>query len=77
LQSGYTVEDEGSDKPPFDQMPSVGFPVGGKILEPSVVHPEPPSVKNNKTPAEDEDGNMGPKFVLAYAVLVLINTILH
>jgi hypothetical protein len=50
---------------------------GGKILEPTVVHPEPPSIKNNKTPAEDQDGNMGPKFVLIHSLCILIVIILY
>jgi hypothetical protein len=44
-------------------MLSITDPGGGKILEPTVVHPEPPSIKNNKIPAEGQDGNLGPKFV--------------
>jgi hypothetical protein len=73
LQSGYTVEDGDSDKSPFTPT----TPGGSAILEPDVVHPEPPSVKNGKTSAEGQDGNMRPKFVLVYVILVLISTLLH
>jgi len=77
LQSGYTVEDEHNDKPPFTQMPSVTVPGGNTILEPCVVHPEPPSFKNNKTDAEGQGGNIRMKLVLAYAVFILVSTEEH
>lgn len=70
MQSGYTVEDELNDKPPFTQIPALTVPGGNTILEPHVVHPESPSSKNNKTDAEGQDGNIRLKFVLAYAVMV-------
>jgi hypothetical protein len=74
LQSGYTVEGEHNDKPPFTQTPAVTVPGGNTILEPCVVHPEPPSIKNNKTGAEGQGGNIRLKFVLAYALFILVST---
>jgi hypothetical protein len=73
LQSGYTVEDGDSDKSPL--TPTV--PGGSIILEPDVVHPEPPCIKNIKISAEGQDGNMRPKFVLVYVLHVLISSMLH
>jgi hypothetical protein len=65
------VEDEGSDEAPVTQMLTITIPGGGKILEPTVVHPEPPDISHDKTPADIQDGNMGPKFVLIYPLFVL------
>lgn len=73
LQSGYTVDDGDSDKSPL--TPTV--PGGSIILEPDVIHPEPPCIKNIKISAEGRDGNMRPKFVLVYVVPVLISSMLH
>ncbi|PNF33390.1 hypothetical protein B7P43_G04157 [Cryptotermes secundus] len=60
FESGYTVDDGDSDKSPL--TPTV--PGGSIILEPDVIHPEPPCVKNINISAEGGDGNMRPKFGL-------------
>jgi hypothetical protein len=70
LQSGYTVEDGDSDKSPLTHI----LPGGSAILEPNVVHPEPPSIKSIKVSAEGRDGNMKLKLVPVYILLVLIST---
>ena len=77
LQSGYTVEDEHNDKLPFTQTPALTVPGGNTILQPCVVHPEPPSFKNNKTDAEGQGGNITMKYVLVYAVCILVSTEEH
>jgi hypothetical protein len=66
LQSGYIVDDEDSDRSPL--TPTVLE--GSAILEPDVVHPEPPSVKSIKISAGGQDGNMRPKLVPVYILLV-------
>jgi hypothetical protein len=77
LQSGYSIEDEHNDKPSFTQMPALAVPGGNTILEPCVVHPEPPNIKKNKTDAEGQGGNIRQKFVLAYALFILVSTEEH
>jgi hypothetical protein len=68
LQSGYIVEDGDSDKSPLTHS----VPGGSAILEPNVVHPEQPSIKSIEVSAEGRDGNMKPKLVPVYILLVLI-----
>lgn len=74
LQSSYTVEDEHNDKPPLTQMPALTVAGGNTVLEPSVVHLEPPGIKNNKSDAEGQGGNIRLKFVLTYAEFILVST---